>query len=86
MQPEAAEGRCPPASAPSPLQECCSCRRRLSADRMCVVVVGAEPLCGLCGHISSVQSAVDISAISASDEEKAMVLLARLHALLVTQR
>ena len=58
----------------------------MCADRMCVVAIGAEALCGLCGHIRGVQSAVGISAISASDEEKAMVLPARLHALLVTQR
>ena len=53
---------------------------------MCVVAVGAADLCGLCGHISTVASAVATSPISAYDEEEAMALLAKVYALLLRQR
>ena len=71
---------------PPPLQVCCICGRRLSCDRMCVVAIGAEPHCGICGHLADVQMAVPASAISAADEEVAMELLARVHELLRRQR
>ena len=74
------------ASAPRAVGECTSCGRCLVRARMCVVAVGAADLCGLCGHISTVASAVATSPISAYDEEEAMALLAKVYALLLRQR
>ena len=73
-------------SAPRAVGECTSCGRCLVRARMCVVAVGAADLCGLCGHIATVASAVATSPISAYDEEEAMALLAKVYALLQRQR
>ena len=53
---------------------------------MCVVAIGAEPHCGLCGHLADVHRAVAASAIGPADEELAMELLARVYGLLRQQR
>ena len=86
MRPAAARARWARDALTQPLQVCCICGRRLTSDRMCVVAIGAEPHCGLCGHLAEVQEAVAASTISAADEGAAMELLARVHELLRKQQ
>ena len=75
-------GRAPASQVPSLPAQCIICGRWLGRERMCVVAIGADDQCGLCGHLGAVASAVPTSPISATDEEEAMELLMQVYVLL----
>ena len=60
---------------PSLPVQCVTCARWLDRDRVVVMTVGDEELCGLCLALSTVQSTVTMTQISARDEEEVIGIL-----------
>ena len=65
--------------------QCSACQRWLDGERLYVVAIGAEELCGLCQAVFSVQNAISTSTPTA-DEESAAIAALRVAYDLIRQR
>ena len=55
--------------------QCSVCLRWLNRDRLCVVPVGDDDICGLCAAVIMVTSSVPTAVVTDSEEESAIAAL-----------
>ena len=53
-------------------RQCSSCGRWVGRERLCVVAIGAEDVCGLCSAVTAVENAIATCTITADQEEQAI--------------